>query len=60
LEPSPTIERLLRWKESEVSVWTVAGRQRIPFVCGEKTAELLLRSRHQGESDLLLYREGKW
>jgi putative transposase len=50
-------DRVLRWKESEVSIWTVAGRQRIPFVCGEKTAELL-RSR-QGESHLL-YRDGKW
>jgi putative transposase len=50
-------DRILRWKEEEISIWTVAGRQRIPFVCGEKTAELL-RSRH-GESDLL-YRDGKW
>jgi putative transposase len=50
-------DRVLRWKESEVSIWTVAGRQRITFVCGEKTAELL-RSR-QGESDML-YRDGKW
>ena len=50
-------DRILRWKDSEVSVWTVAGRQTIPFVCGERTAELL-KSR-QGESDLL-YRGGKW
>lgn len=50
-------DRIFRWKDSEVSIWTVAGRQTIPFVSGERTAELL-KSR-QGESDLL-YRNGKW
>lgn len=50
-------DRILRWKDSEVSIWTVSGRQTIPFVCGERTAELL-KSR-QGESDLL-FRSGKW
>jgi putative transposase len=50
-------DRILRWKESEVSIWTTGGRQTIPFVCGERTAELL-KSR-QGESDLL-YRNAKW
>ena len=49
--------RILRWKDEELSIWTVAGRQRIPFVCGERTAEML-KSR-QGESDLV-YRGGKW
>jgi putative transposase len=44
-------DRILPAKDSEVSVWTLAGRQTIPFVCGEQTAELL-KSR-QGESDLL-------
>jgi putative transposase len=50
-------DRILRWKGGEVSIWTTAGRQTIPFVCGERTAELL-KSR-QGESDLLR-RDGKW
>ena len=50
-------DRILRWKDKEVSIWTVAGRQNIPFVCGERTAEML-KSR-QGESDLV-YRGGKW
>lgn len=50
-------DRILRWKDEEVSIWTTEGRQSIPFVCGERTAEML-KSR-QGESDLL-YRSGKW
>lgn len=50
-------DRILRWREEDVSIWTVVGRQTIPFVCGERTAQML-KSR-QGESDLL-YRNGKW
>lgn len=52
-------DRILRWKDEEVSIWTTASeaRQTIPFVCGERTAELL-KSR-QGESDLV-FRGGKW
>lgn len=49
--------RILRWYASEVSIWTVAKRQRIPFVCGERERALL--SSQQGESDLL-YRDGRW
>lgn len=37
---------------SEVSIWTIAGRQRIPFVCGKRQRELLLENR--GESDLCI------
>lgn len=50
-------DRILRWyvDKSEVSIWTVEGRLRIPFVCGERQRELL-QSR-QGESDLLLFRD---
>ena len=40
-----------------VSIWTVAGRERISFVCDERTAVLLEHRR--GESDLV-YREGNW
>ncbi len=51
--------RILRWKlaSSEVSIWTVAGRQTIPFVCGERQRELLRTQ--QGESDLALV-DGKF
>jgi len=44
-------------KEDKVSIWTVAGRQQIPFVCGQKQRELLKFLK--GESDLV-YRDGKW
>jgi len=49
--------RILSWKldGSEVSIWTIAGRMRIPFVCGERQRELLVGNR--GESDLCI-REG--
>lgn len=50
-------DRILRWRDEEVSIWTTAGREHVPFVCGERTAGLL-KSR-QGESDLV-YRGGKW
>jgi IS605 OrfB family transposase len=36
---------------SEVSIWTLAGRLKIPFVCGERQRELLQGQR--GESDLV-------
>jgi IS605 OrfB family transposase len=47
-------QRILRWKvaASEVSIWTVAGRQTIPFVCGEH--QRILLQTQQGESDLAL------
>jgi len=49
-------DRILTWraKDSTVSIWTVEGRVRIPFVCGERQRELL--ATRQGESDLGLYR----
>ncbi len=43
--------RILRWFPNEVSIWTVAGRIRIPFQAGPRQIELL-RAR-QGESDLI-------
>jgi len=36
----------------EVSIWTIHGRQKIPFVCGEKQIPLL--KQRVGQSDLLL------
>lgn len=50
-------ERILRWKPDDVSIWTVEGRQTIPFVCGEQQRALL--THQQGESDLV-YRDGEW
>ena len=50
-------ERILRWKDAAVSIWTVDGRQAIPFVCGDRQRELL--ASQQGESDLV-YRDGAW
>jgi IS605 OrfB family transposase len=37
--------------KSEVSIWTVGGRQKIAFVCGKRQRELL--SGQRGESDLV-------
>ena len=46
--------RILRWyiDQQEVSIWTVDGRQRIPFLAGKRQLELLRGQR--GESDLCL------
>jgi putative transposase len=55
----PYDDRILSYnlKGSEVSIWTLDGRQAIPFVCGERQRELLATQR--GETDLALVR-GKW
>lgn len=50
-------DRILRYRAAEVSIWTVAGRQTICFVCAERQRALL--AQRQGESELL-YRDGKW
>lgn len=46
--------RILSWRldKNEISIWTVDGRQAIPFVCRERDKELLNGKR--GESDLCL------
>jgi len=46
----PYDDRILRWYANEVSIWTLSGRQRIPFVAGERQLELLQNQR--GESEL--------
>jgi putative transposase len=53
----PYDERILSWDlESEtVSLWTVAGRRRMPFECGDGQRTLL--ERQQGESDLIYRRQ---
>lgn len=55
----PFDDRILRWyiDRGEVSIWTMQGRQRIPFVCGDRQRKLL--ASRQGESDLV-YSEGKF
>lgn len=49
--------RILSWKGDAASLWTIVGRQRIPFVCGDRQHALL--ASHRGEADLLL-RDGAW
>lgn len=51
--------RILSWKLSgqTVSIWTVAGRQTIPFAAGEHHLSLLASM--QGEADLV-YRRGQY
>jgi putative transposase len=46
-------DRILSWNmhAPSVSIWTVAGRQSIPFVCGQRQWELLQARR--GETDLV-------
>lgn len=55
----PYDDRILTWKlpTQQVSIWTLAGRETIPFVCGDYHRQLLNGQR--GESDLV-YRNGKW
>jgi putative transposase len=43
--------------DSSISIWTLDGRQSIPFVCGERQRAML--ATRQGESDLLFHR-GNW
>jgi IS605 OrfB family transposase len=52
-------DRILTWKTQKqtVNIWTVAGRQLIPYVCGERQKQLL--ESRQGESDLV-YRKGNF
>ena len=55
----PYDDRILSYnlKGSEVSIWTLDGRQAITFVCGDRQRELLATQR--GETDLALVC-GKW
>ncbi len=50
-------DRILRYGTDYVSIWTIDGRQTIPFTCGAQQRQLL--NSRQGESDLV-YRKGKW
>jgi len=44
--------RILSWNGDTASIRTVEGRQRIPFVCGDRQRELLAYER--GETDLVV------
>ncbi|MEP7288196.1 MAG: hypothetical protein ABI947_20775 [Chloroflexota bacterium] len=51
--------RILSYRTDQqvVSIWTLSGRETIPYVCGDRQHELL---KHQhGESDLV-YHRGHW
>jgi len=47
-------DRILRFRDGVVSIWTLQGRQTIPFVTGLRQKSLL--ASRQGESDLILHR----
>jgi IS605 OrfB family transposase len=51
--------RVLRWEldKSQVYIWTMQGRKRIAFVCGERQRQML--ETLQGEADLV-YRDGEY
>jgi len=55
----PYDDRILSFNQqaSKVSIWTLDGRQSIPFVCGERQRQLLQSQR--GETDLALV-NGEW
>lgn len=52
-------DRILSWKPevSEVSIWTVGGREKMPFTCDDRAHKMLVNRR--GESDLV-YRDRKF
>lgn len=49
-------DRVLRYdlQADTVSIWTMGGRIKVPFICGDRQRELL--KSQQGESDLILFR----
>ncbi len=54
----PYDDRIFRFcKNDTVSIWTFNGRQKIPWVCGDRQRELL--KYRKGEVDLM-YIRGKW
>jgi len=46
-------DRILTWRTEKqfVSIWCIGGRQKIPYVCGDRQRQLL--DFQQGESDLM-------
>jgi IS605 OrfB family transposase len=55
LAAQPYDDRIFRFvADNKVSIWTLAGRHKIPFVCDERARVLL--SHRKGEVDLMLVR----
>jgi putative transposase len=52
-------ERILSWRlsDSTVSIWTLNGRERMPFFCGERQRKML--ESLNGQADLI-YRNGEF
>ena len=57
LAAQPYDDRILSFKGCDVSIWTLAGRIKMPFVLGDKQRKAL--AFRKGESDLIT-RKGKW
>ncbi len=54
----PYDDRIFRFCSNDtISIWTLEGRQKIPFACGDRQRELL--KYRKGEADLM-YIRGKW
>lgn len=53
----PYDDRILRFGDGFVSIWTLDGRIKVPFVAGDRQKMLL--AFRKGETDLCFYR-GKW
>jgi len=54
----PYDDRILRFLgDGRVSIWTLAGRIKVPYVCGPRQQALL--AYRKGESDMMVVR-GKW
>ena len=50
--------RILTWKDNQVvSLWSLAGRLKMPYLAGQKQLDLLQHA--QGEADLV-FRKGEW
>lgn len=55
----PFDKRMLTWRteKSFITIWTINGRKKISYVCGDRQRKLL--ENQQGESDLI-FRDGKF
>jgi len=56
----PYDNRILRIGVDNVSIWTLEGRQAIPFVCGPRQRALLNGTQRTGECDLRPLPDGRW
>lgn len=55
----PYDDRIFRFlpDQDAISIWTLTGRERVPFACGDRQRELLKQAK--GQVDLMFVR-GKW